>query len=82
MNMLSGIAAGFLLGLGAGATVGMLIAPKKGEELRHMLKDKAKMAREKAMQQAGMKKQDAINQARQALDKLEQAQPQAAQQQQ
>jgi gas vesicle protein len=72
-----GIAAGFLIGIGAGAAIGILVSPKKGEEIRHMIKNKAKMAREKAMQQAGAKKQDAINQARQALDRLEQAQPAA-----
>ena len=70
-----GIAAGFLIGVGTGAAIGMLLAPKKGEEIRHMIKDKAKMAREKAMQQVNSKKQDAINQARQALDRLEQGQP-------
>jgi len=70
-----GIAAGFLVGVGAGAVIGALVAPKKGDELRKMIKDKAKMAREKAMQQAGMKKQNAIDQARQALDRLEQNQP-------
>jgi len=73
-----GIAAGFLIGVGTGAAIGMLLAPKKGEEIRHMIKDKAKMAREKAMQQVNSKKQDAINQARQALDRLEQSQSQAA----
>jgi gas vesicle protein len=75
MNTIPGIAAGFLLGLGAGAAIGALVSPKKGEELRHMLKDKAMAARQKAMQQMSGRKQDAINQARQALDKLEQTQP-------
>jgi gas vesicle protein len=74
MNM-PGIAAGFLVGIGTGAIIGALVAPKKGDELRQMIKDKAKMAREKTMQQVGIKKQDAINQARQALDRLEQSQP-------
>ncbi|MBX6333908.1 YtxH domain-containing protein [Candidatus Saccharibacteria bacterium] len=69
-----GIAAGFLIGIGTGAAIGMLLSPKKGEEIRHMIKDKAKMAREKAMQQAGSKNKDAINQVRQALDRLEQSQ--------
>lgn len=72
-----GIAAGFLVGVGAGAVIGMLTAPKKGEEIRGMIKEKANMAKEKAMQQAGAKKQDAINQARQAIDRLEQSQPAA-----
>lgn len=72
-----GIAAGFLAGMITGAAIGALTAPKKGDELRKMIKDKAHMAKEKAMQQAGAKKQDAINQARQALDRLEQAQPAA-----
>lgn len=82
MMRMPGIAAGFLIGIGAGTVIGALLAPKKGEELRRMLKEKAKMARDKAMKQAGAKKQDAINQARQALDRLEQAQPMAQQQQQ
>ncbi len=77
MKHIIGASAGFLVGLGAGAIVGIIIAPKKGEELRQMLKDKAKMAQDKAMQQAGLKKKNAIDQARQALDRLEQTQPTA-----
>jgi len=53
----------------------MLTAPKRGEELRRMFKDKADQARQKAKQQMTIKKEDAINQARQALDKIEQTQP-------
>ncbi len=73
MQAISGIAAGFLVGLGAGTAVGMLVAPKRGGELRALIREKAMMARDKAKQQVGAKKHNAIDQARQALDKLEQS---------
>ena len=42
----------FLVGLGIGALVGVLFAPKSGEETRQYLKDKADEGREYAQKKA------------------------------
>lgn len=42
----------FLVGLGVGALLGILFAPKSGEETREYLKDKAEEGREYAQKKA------------------------------
>lgn len=51
-----GIVIGFLAGLSAGAIMGILFAPKKGEETRRELKEKAMAARNRMQQQMAMQK--------------------------
>src|SRR5437899_12434474 len=43
----------FLVGLGVGALVGVLFAPKSGEETRRFLSDKADEGRDYAQKKAG-----------------------------
>jgi gas vesicle protein len=42
---------GFLVGLGIGATAGILLAPRKGEETRQQIQQKAVQARDKIKDQ-------------------------------
>ncbi|MBZ5725064.1 MAG: YtxH domain-containing protein [Acidobacteriia bacterium] len=49
----------FLLGLGVGVGLGMLFAPKSGEETRHLIKDKAGEGTEYLKQRGAEMKQTA-----------------------
>lgn len=57
--MAPGMMIGFLAGLGAGAILGILFAPKKGKEMRSDIKNKAMTAREKMQQQVAKQKERA-----------------------
>ena len=58
----------FLVGLGIGAVVGMLIAPKKGSELREDIATKAKEVKEAAK---NFSKEDVVNTFNSALDRIQ-----------
>jgi gas vesicle protein len=49
----------FLAGLGVGAVVGVLYAPKSGDELRDVIRSKAQEGSEKAREQARRARQQA-----------------------
>lgn len=57
---------GFLLGLSVGAAAGMLLAPRKGEETRLQLQQKATQARDKIKHQLTRQR----NKAKQRLDEV------------
>lgn len=58
----------FLVGLGIGAVVGMLVAPKKGSELREDIATKAKEVKEAAK---NLTKEDVVNTFNTTLDRIQ-----------
>jgi gas vesicle protein len=62
----------FLAGIGVGAVVGILYAPKSGEETREVLRAKAQEGTEKAKQQARRAKEQASEWADRGRDALNQ----------
>ena len=57
----------FLIGLGIGAVAGMLLAPKKGSELREDISTKAKELKEAA---TNLTKEDVVNTFNATLDNI------------
>ena len=55
----SGVLIGFIIGVVAGAAIGLLYAPKPGMETRELLKEKAEIAAEKAKEAAAKAKEAA-----------------------
>ena len=62
----------FLAGLGIGAAVGILYAPKAGDELRQQLRDVAEEGRENVKQRARQAREQAGNWADKGRDYLSQ----------
>lgn len=60
----------FLIGIGAGAAAGLLLAPRSGQETRTKLKEKAAETRTKMEQQAAQRKEAVTDAARQAVTKV------------
>lgn len=60
----------FLIGLGIGAVAGMLLAPKKGSELREDISTKAKELKDAA---ANLTKEDVVNTFNTTLDNIQNA---------
>jgi len=60
----------FLIGLGIGAVAGMLLAPKKGSELREDITTKAKEVKEAAK---NLTKEDVVNTFNQTLENVQTA---------
>lgn len=60
----------FLIGLGIGAVAGMLLAPKKGSELREDISTKAKELKDAA---ANLTKEDVVNTFNITLDNIQNA---------
>ena len=55
-NTASGVIIGFLAGLSAGAIMGVLFAPKKGDETRRELREKAMAARNRIQSRMATRK--------------------------
>jgi gas vesicle protein len=64
----SGLAFGFMAGLSAGAILGILFAPKTGDQTRRELRDKAMAARERIQSQMDEKKTRLKRAAEEAAD--------------
>ena len=61
---------GFILGVVAGAAIGLLYAPKRGAETREILKEKAERAAEKAKEAAAKVKEAAVSAEKRVEEKL------------
>ncbi|HYH75203.1 MAG TPA: YtxH domain-containing protein [Candidatus Saccharimonadales bacterium] len=61
----------FLAGAAAGIAAGLLFAPRKGDETRAQLKDKAQQARMKAMDKMNEQKDAAKQQASEISDRAQ-----------
>jgi len=70
--MTPGLMIGFLAGLSAGAIVGILFAPKKGEDTRRELRAKAMEARDRIQAQKEKLRRTARRAAESSKDALEQ----------
>lgn len=73
MHKSSGSAMGFLLGLGVGAAAGILLAPRKGEETRRQLQEKAMHARDKMKHQKDKAADTSRQMASTVQDKMDEA---------
>lgn len=69
--MAPGMLIGFLAGLSAGAILGILYAPKKGEETRRELREKAMSARDKMQSQMAKRKEMMQQTVGEAADKAQ-----------
>jgi len=64
--------ANFFLGLGVGVAIGLLFAPKSGEETRQMLRDKADEGKDFLKKQASELRENAddlVDKSREALNR-------------
>ena len=61
---------GFILGVVAGAAIGLLYAPKPGVETRELLREKAERAAEKAREAAAKAKEVAVSAEKRVEEKL------------
>lgn len=66
MDKISGMALGLLVGVGAGVAAGVLFAPRKGEETRQLIKQRAMESRAKMRQRMDQQKQMVKERASQA----------------
>lgn len=64
------MAMGFLVGLGIGATAGILLAPRKGEETRRQIQQKAVQARDRVKQQISKRKDEITDQINEGIDTI------------
>ena len=71
-DTISGLAIGFILGAAVGLAVGILYAPRPGEETRELLKEKAEVARVKAVEAIEKVKETATSARKRAQEKLSQ----------
>jgi gas vesicle protein len=60
---------GMVLGVAAGIGVGMLLAPRSGEETRNRIRDRAMTAKQKAKYQMASKRDAAFSTLNKTLDK-------------
>ncbi|HET6925114.1 MAG TPA: YtxH domain-containing protein [Candidatus Saccharimonadales bacterium] len=63
------VAFGAIFGMAAGVGLGMLLAPRSGQETRRQISDKARTAQDKAKQQFASKRDMAAAKLSQSLDK-------------
>ena len=66
----SGFFAGLIVGVLAGAAVGLLFAPRSGAESRKLLKEKSEIASEKAREAAAKAREAAVSAEQMIREKL------------
>jgi len=69
----SGFGIGFIVGAAIGVAIGILFAPRSGAETRHLIKEKAEVARGRAVEAAKKIRETAGESVKRARSKMEEA---------
>lgn len=69
----AGFGIGFIVGAAIGVAIGLLFAPRPGVETRQMLKEKAEVARGRAVESARKVRETAGEAVKRARSKMEEA---------